>query len=147
MEKAYALACFNVVAHNRNVQSEHFSFLLDDVYSWVFASADGLTISDWPGGEQRSMVMGESRNPGVEQLMAVGKEHGLKNAPRIRAQGRMAVSRWRHYAAAADVSARSTNSDCGRNQRRVSKYGKHGGQNNSSIEPRRPSTEAFGRLP
>lgn len=108
VENAYALACFNVLAHNRDDHAKNFSFLLNDAYSWVFAPAYDLTFSDGPGGEQSSMVMGEGRNPGVEQLKALGKEHNLKNAPRILAKVKTAVSRWRHHAAAAGVTAKST---------------------------------------
>ena len=107
-EKAYALACFNVLAHNRDDHAKNFSFLLNDAFSWVFAPAYDLTFSDGPAGEQSSMVMGEGRNPGIEQLKALGKEHNLKNAPRILAQVQTAVSRWRHHAAAAGVTAKST---------------------------------------
>ncbi|MEO6759855.1 MAG: HipA domain-containing protein, partial [Saprospiraceae bacterium] len=107
-ENAYALACFNVLAHNRDDHAKNFSFLLNDAYSWVFAPAYDLTFSDGPGGEQSSMVMGEGRNPGVEQLKALGKEHNLKNALRILAKVQTAVSRWRHHAAAAGVTAKST---------------------------------------
>lgn len=108
VENAYALACFNVLAHNRDDHAKNFSFLLNDAHSWVFAPAYDLTFSDGPGGEQSSMVMGEGRNPGIEQLKALGKEHNLKNAPRILAMVQTAVSRWRHHAAAAGVTAKST---------------------------------------
>jgi hypothetical protein len=54
------------------------------------------------------MVMGEGRNPGVEQLRVLGQEHNLKNAPRILAKVRKAVARWRDHAAEAGVSAKST---------------------------------------
>lgn len=107
VEKAYALACFNVLAHNRDDHAKNFSFLLNDAYSWVFAPAYDLTFSDGPGGEQSTMVMGEGRNPGVKQLKALGKEHGLKDAPGILAQVQIAVSRWLHHAAAAGVTAKS----------------------------------------
>lgn len=106
-EKAYALACFNVLAHNRDDHAKNFSFLLNGTHSWAFAPAYDLTFSDGPGGEQSTMVMGEGRDPGVEHLKALGKEHNLKNAPRILAKVQAAVSRWRHYAAAAGVTARS----------------------------------------
>jgi serine/threonine-protein kinase HipA len=59
-------------------------------------------------GEQSTLVMGEGRNPGVEQLKALANEHGLKNAARILAGVRKAVARWREYAAVAGVTAKST---------------------------------------
>ena len=113
-EKAYALACFNVLAHNRDDHAKNFSFLLIDGRSWVFAPAYDLTFSDGPGGEQSTMVMGEGRNPGVEQLKALGQEHGLKRAPQTLDQVRMAVSRWRHYASTAGVTTKSAQAIGGR---------------------------------
>jgi len=53
------------------------------------------------------MVMGEGRNPGLEHLKALGKEHNLKNAPRILAGVEEAVARWRDHASEAGVSAKS----------------------------------------
>ena len=108
VEKAYALACFNVLAHNRDDHAKNFSFLLNDASAWVFAPAYDLTFSEGPAGEQSTMVMGEGRNPGVEDLRALGKEHNLKNAPRILAGVQKAIARWRDHAGAAGVSARST---------------------------------------
>jgi serine/threonine-protein kinase HipA len=108
VEKAYALACFNVLAHNRDDHAKNFSFLLNDAAGWIFAPAYDLTFSDGPAGEQSMLVMGEGRNPGVEQLKALGKEHRLKQAPRILVGVQDAVARWRDHASMAGVSARST---------------------------------------
>jgi len=108
VEKAYALACFNVLAHNRDDHAKNFSFLLNDSNAWTFAPAYDLTFSDGPAGEQSTMVMGEGRNPGVEQVRALGKEHNLKNAARILASVQEAIINWRDYAAEAGVSAKST---------------------------------------
>lgn len=80
---------------------------MNDSHSWVFAPAYDLTFSEGPGGEQSTLVMGKGKNPGVEQLKALGREHGLKNAPRILAKVQKAVARWRDYAAGARVSAKS----------------------------------------
>ena len=107
-EKAYALACFNVLAHNRDDHAKNFSFLMNDSHAWIFAPAYDLTFSDGPAGEQSTMVMGEGKNPGVEQLKSLGKEHNLKNAPRILAKVQKAIARWRDHAAEAGVSAKST---------------------------------------
>jgi len=107
VEKAYALACFNVLAHNRDDHPKNFSFLLNDSNSWVFAPAYDLTFSDGPAGEQCTMVMGEGRNPGTEHLKTLGKEHDLKNAPGILAKVQKAVARWRDHAAETGVSAKS----------------------------------------
>jgi serine/threonine-protein kinase HipA len=106
-EKSYALACFNVLAHNRDDHGKNFSFLLNDENAWVFAPAYDLTFSYGPAGEQSTMVMGEGKNPGVAHLQALGKKHGLKHAPEILAAVKAATSRWRRHADEAGVSAKS----------------------------------------
>jgi serine/threonine-protein kinase HipA len=107
VEKAYALACFNVLAHNRDDHAKNFSFLLNHRNAWVFAPAYDLTFSDGPAGEQSMLVMGEGKNPGLEQLRSLGAEHNLKNAARILAKVQRAIAHWRDHAAEAGVSAKS----------------------------------------
>ncbi len=107
-EKAYALACFNVLAHNRDDHVKNFSFLLNARNEWIFAPAYDLTFSYGPGGEQSMLVMGEGRNPGAAQLQALGKQHGIKNAQEILAKVKTAVANWRRYAEQAGVSRKST---------------------------------------
>src|ERR1700685_930504 len=75
VEKAYALACFNVLAHNRDDHAKNFSFLLAENNEWVFAPAYDLTFSYGPNGEQSTMVMGEGKNPGAEHLRVLGQKH------------------------------------------------------------------------
>lgn len=107
-EKAYALACFNVLAHNRDDHVKNFSFLLNAGNEWSFAPAYDLTFSYGPGGEQSMLVMGEGKNPGVVQLQSLGKQHGLKNAPRILEKVKTAVANWPRHAEQAGVSRKST---------------------------------------
>ena len=106
-EKVYALACFNALAHNRDDHAKNFLFLLNERNEWVFAPAYDLTFSYGPGGEQSTMVMGEGKNPGVKQLLALGKKHAIKNAPDILARVQKAISRWRNHADKAGVTAKS----------------------------------------
>jgi len=107
-EKAYTLACFNVLAHNRDDHVKNFSFLLNARNEWIFAPAYDLVFSYGPGGEQSMLVMGEGRNPGTAQLQALGKQHGIKNAPEILAKVERAVANWPRYAELAEVSRKST---------------------------------------
>ncbi len=108
VEKAYTLACFNVLAHNRDDHAKNFSFLLDQDHEWKLSPAYDLTFSDGPAGEQSTMVMGEGRNPGVEHLEALGKKHGLKNAKRILLKVKTAIAGWTRHASEAGVTAKST---------------------------------------
>jgi serine/threonine-protein kinase HipA len=113
-EKAYALACFNVLAHNRDDHVKNFSYLLNAINEWIFAPAYDLVFSYGPGGEQSMLVMGEGRNPGIAQLLALGKQHGINNAPEILAKVKGAVANWPHYAELADVSRKSTKAIVGK---------------------------------
>jgi serine/threonine-protein kinase HipA len=113
-EKAYALACFNVLAHNRDDHVKNFSFLLNARNEWIFAPAYDLVYSYGPGGEQSMLVLGEGRNPGTVQLQALGKRHGLKNALEILAKVKRAVANWPCYAEQAEVSRKSTKEIAGK---------------------------------
>jgi len=106
-EKAYALACFNVLAHNRDDHVKNFSFLLNAGDEWIFAPAYDLVFSYGPGREQSMLVIGEGKNPGVKELQGLGKKHGLKNAPDILARVQKAIANWPHYVEEASVSAKS----------------------------------------
>jgi serine/threonine-protein kinase HipA len=107
-EKVYALACFNVLAHNRDDHAKNFSFLLNANREWIFAPAYDLVFSYGPGGEQSMLVMGEGKNPGIAELQALGKKHGLKNAQDILLRVQEAVTSWPRYAEESSVSAKST---------------------------------------
>ena len=117
-EKAYALACFNVLAHNRDDHVKNFSFLLNARNEWIFAPAYDLVFSYGPGGEQSMLVMGEGRNPGTAQLQTLGKQHGIKNAPEILAKVERAVANWPRYAELAEVSRKSTKDVAGKTKLR-----------------------------
>ncbi len=108
VEQAYALACFNVLAHNRDDHSKNFSFLMTDQREWTLAPTYDLTFSYGPGGEQSTMILGEGKNPGAKQLTALGKKHSLKKAPAILAHVQLAISKWMRHADKAGLSAKST---------------------------------------
>jgi serine/threonine-protein kinase HipA len=54
--------------------SKNFTFLMDESGEWKLSPAYDLTFSSGPRGEQSTMVMGESKNPGVEHLVRLGQE-------------------------------------------------------------------------
>lgn len=78
VEKAFRLAVFNVLTHNRDDHSKNFSFLMDENGHWKLSPAYDLTFSSGPGGEQSTTVMGEGRNPSVEHLLKLSKETNIK---------------------------------------------------------------------
>ncbi len=106
--RAFRLACFNVLAHNRDDHAKNVSFLLDDAtVQFTLAPAYDMTFSFGPGGEQSMLVMGEGRAPGVDHLRSLAKKHGLKRADAIIDEVRAAVSRWARHADAAGVSKKA----------------------------------------
>lgn len=108
VEKAFRLACFNVLAHNRDDHAKNVSFLMDDkTGQWMLAPAYDLVFSYGPGGEQSMMVMGEGKAPGVSHLRDLGRKHSLKNAEAIIGAVQTAVSQWHDHADAAGVSKTS----------------------------------------
>ena len=104
-ERAFRLACFNVLAHNRDDHAKNVSFLLDDATGrWSLAPAYDLTFSSCPGGEQSMLVMGEGGAPGVEHLRALAKTHGKKNGAAIVDEVRASVAHWPKHADAAGLT-------------------------------------------
>ena len=107
LEKAFRIACFNVLAHNRDDHAKNVSFLMDDAGRWVLAPAYDLTFSFGPGGEQTMTVMGEGKSPGVPQLRALGEKHALRNAGIVIDHVQSVVNRWQTYAEKSGVTAKS----------------------------------------
>jgi serine/threonine-protein kinase HipA len=108
MVRAFRLACFNVLAHNRDDHAKNVSYLLDDANGqWTLAPAYDLTFSSGPGGEQSMLVMGEGRAPGLEHLRALAKKHGIKKSGAIIDEVRAAIEQWPKHADAAGVSKRA----------------------------------------
>ena len=107
LEKAFRLACFNVLAHNRDDHAKNVSFLMHESGRWTLSPAYDLTFSFGPGGEQSMTVLGEGKAPGIGNLRALGEKHALRNAGNIIDQVRSAVSRWQGCADAAGVTSKS----------------------------------------
>lgn len=106
--KAFRLACFNVLAHNRDDHAKNFSYLLDHASGqWSLAPAYDLVFSAGPGGEQSMMVMGEGRAPGVEHLRALATKHGVKKGEAIIDEVRASIARWPEFVQIAGVSTGS----------------------------------------
>jgi serine/threonine-protein kinase HipA len=105
VERAFRLACFNVLSRNRDDHAKNVSFLLDDTTGqWSLAPAYDLTFSSGPGGEQSMTVMGEGKSPGVEHLSALAKKHGVRSGQAILAEVQSAVADWPQHADAAGLS-------------------------------------------
>ena len=79
MENMYRRMCFNVFAHNRDDHSKNFTYLYETgTGQWQLAPAYDLTYSDTYYGEHTTSVDGNGRNPGMKELIEVGKKAGMK---------------------------------------------------------------------
>lgn len=107
-QRAFSLACFNVLAHNRDDHAKNVSFLLAADNQWALSPAYDLTFSSGPGGEQSMMVMGEGKSPGLVQLRALAKKHSIRGAEAIIDQVTHAIARWTVHASDAGVTKKST---------------------------------------
>ncbi len=107
IEKLYQLAVFNVLAHNRDDHSKNFSFLMDKEGEWKLSPAYDLTFSYGPRGEQSTLVMGEGRNPSINDLIKLGDEAKISKTriTEIIDQTRLALASWKVLAKEYGVSA------------------------------------------
>lgn len=81
VEQMYRRMCFNVFAHNRDDHAKNFSYLYDDDRDrWSLSPAFDLTWSSTFFGEHTTAVDGNGRDPGMKELLAVGKAAGLPAA-------------------------------------------------------------------
>ncbi len=106
--KVFRLAAFNVFAHNCDDHSKNFSFLMNFRGDWKFAPAYDLTFSYSSHGHHSTMVSGESRNPGVKQLIELSEYFGISKSVGIIDAVREIVSKWKDYATDAGVSNSSS---------------------------------------
>ncbi len=78
LEQMFRRMCFNVFAHNRDDHAKNFSWLYDErMDCWHPSPAYDLTWSSTYFGEHTMTVDGNGRDPGLKELLAVGKAAGL----------------------------------------------------------------------
>lgn len=107
----YALATFNVLAHNRDDHARQFTFLMSRAGRWRLAPAYDLTFAPGPGGEHSTSVLGRGKDIDRERLLALARYADLKDdeAREIIDRVADAVANWDHFATNRDVSAASRN--------------------------------------
>jgi len=105
----FALAVFNVLAHNRDDHARQFSFIMQRDGAWQLAPAYDLTWSPGPGGEHSSSVLGHGKNITRSHLMALSKKADIEeqDAAQIIERTEIAIGRWNTYAAECGVSQAS----------------------------------------
>ena len=78
VRQMYRRMCFNVFAHNRDDHAKNFSWLYDARQDcWHPSPAYDLTWSTTYFGEHTTTVNGNGKNPGMDELLMVGKAAGI----------------------------------------------------------------------
>ncbi len=107
IEQMFRRMVFNVLAHNRDDHAKNHAFLMDTRGQWRLSPAYDLSLSDGPGGEHHLDVAGNGRDPGRDDMLAVGAGAGLN--PRVMTRIIAAVSEavldWYNHGEAAGVPA------------------------------------------
>jgi len=105
--KMYRLACFNLLAHNRDDHTKNFSYLMDEKGRWRVSPVYDVTFSYGPGGEHSTTYLGEGKMPTREHLTKLGEKHRIKDHADIIAQVHDAVNRWDSIAKETGISAKT----------------------------------------
>ena len=107
----FALAVFNVLAHNRDDHARQFSFIMARDGSWRMAPAYDLTWSPGPGGEHSSTVLGHGKNITRAHLIELGKQADMKqqDVTQVIERTQAAVGEWKAFASEYGVSHQSAN--------------------------------------
>ena len=108
VQKAFRLAAFNVLAHNRDDHGKNFSFLMNAEGQWQLAPAYDLTFSYGPGGEHSTTVMGEGKKPTLKHLRALAALFALPDAEGILAEVTATIKQWPKFAALAQLKQSAT---------------------------------------
>jgi serine/threonine-protein kinase HipA len=108
-EKVFRLAAFNVYANNCDDHSKNFAFLMDSYGKWELSPAYDLTFSYAFNGMHSTMVAGESRVPGMKQLLELALNFGVKNPDAIIEGVKDVISLWNKYADENGVTTSSRN--------------------------------------
>jgi serine/threonine-protein kinase HipA len=83
VKKLFRLAVFNLFTHNRDDHAKNFSFMLDEKNSWKLTPAYDLTFSYGVGTEHSTTYLNEGKNPNINHLEKLAKNHGIKEYKQI----------------------------------------------------------------
>ncbi len=102
----FALAVFNVLAHNRDDHARQFSYIMERDGTWRMAPAYDLTWSEGPGGEHSTSVLGHGKNVTSEHLFELGRIADIKpqDVKEVVARVEVAVANWNVFASECGVS-------------------------------------------
>ena len=76
--RAFRLAVFNVLFHNRDDHGKNFSFLMDKQGNWSLSPAYDLTYAQGPGNEHATSILGSGKDVGSDKLLDLAKLGGIE---------------------------------------------------------------------
>jgi serine/threonine-protein kinase HipA len=77
VEKAFRVAVFNAIFHNRDDHAKNFTFLMNREGKWHFSPAYDLTWSNGPGGEHTTTYLGEGKQPTAQHFIKLAENAGI----------------------------------------------------------------------
>ncbi len=106
-EQQFRRTVFNIVARNQDDHTKNIAFLMDSDGQWQLSPAFDVTYAynpagDWTSRHQMTLA-GKREGFTREDLLAVGREVGIKKSADIIAEVTEAVGRWQEFAEAAGV--------------------------------------------
>ncbi|MDE1149894.1 MAG: type II toxin-antitoxin system HipA family toxin [Azospirillaceae bacterium] len=109
VEQMFARMVFNVLAWNRDDHTKNHSFLMAADGTWSVSPAYDITFSSGPGGEHALDIAREGREPGIDHILRVAGDVGVRRDVALACvdQVKAAIDRWPQLASEAGVSATS----------------------------------------
>ena len=77
VEAAFQRCVFNVLFNNRDDHAKNFSYRMTRDWHWQLAPCYDLSFNHGPGGEHQMAVMGESKAPGLADLLKLAADSGV----------------------------------------------------------------------
>jgi len=111
-EEQFRRLVFNVVARNQDDHTKNIAFVMDENGEWRLSPAFDMTYAYNPSGawtaRHQMSVNGKREGITVADLLAVADEMNIRKGREVIAAVVAAVGRWPEFAAAAEVTAETS---------------------------------------
>ena len=112
-EQMFRRMVFNILAKNCDDHTKNFAFILKKDEKWRLAPAYDVCYAYNPENywlhNQTMSLRGKQDGFNKEDLLSIGKENSIKNAPKIIEEIQESVNNWPQFAKEAGVSSEKTN--------------------------------------
>lgn len=107
VDAAFQRCVFNVVFNNRDDHAKNFSYRMGRDWHWRLSPCYDLSFNSGPAGEHQMSVMGESKAPGLADLLRLAADAGLPEATARDIVGSIAVHAGSFVRLAGDAPIRA----------------------------------------